>query len=102
MKFAYLYALPGYAQQPVQQVTTDLATFYAVAVDFNNREQAAEIAKQLFKDKGISMIELCGGLASAEIIAAVKQAVNHQIPVGGVYYGPEFREMLVKSVSTLA
>ena len=39
------------------------------------------------------MIELCGGFGP-EWIHAVSAALDNKIPVGGVFYGPQFRQQL--------
>lgn len=95
MKFAYIYAMPGYETESIQVLTTPKATFINAAVDFTKRETAADVAVKLVNEYGVQMIELCGGLANAEIVAKVKQAINNAVPVGAVYYGPESRRPLV-------
>ena len=44
------------------------------------------------------MIELCGGFGPTWI-AKVNAALNGDIPVGGVFYGPETRKQLVDLLS---
>ena len=95
MKFAYIYALPGYRQPERHVVETYKSTFYAVAVDINHREQAIEAAKLLVEKDHVDMIELCGGLANATLVAKIKLAIEDKVPVGAVYYGPESRRPLV-------
>lgn len=95
MKFAFIYALPGYEQEELHIVETNTATFYAAAVDITKKETAAEVAKQLVDTHGVEMIELCGGLGNAHIVALVKKAIDDKVPVGAVYYGPESRRPLV-------
>ena len=95
MKFAYLYAMPGYEKPQIDVIKTDKATFYAVAIDITKKETAASVARKLWQEEKIQMIELCGGLADALIVAKVKDAVENKIPVGAVFYGPESRRPLV-------
>ncbi len=47
-----------------------------------HKETAADIARELVEKHGVQMIELCGGLASAEIIALVKEETENRVPVG--------------------
>ncbi|WP_407078827.1 DUF6506 family protein [Xenorhabdus szentirmaii] len=49
-------------------------------------------AKKL-KDENVQFIELCGGFGPAWI-TKINEALDYQIPVGGVLYGPEFRNQL--------
>ena len=95
MKFAFIYALPGYTKEELNIVETELATFYAIAVDINNKESAANAALFLLEKYSVEMIELCGGLGNAHIVSLVKKAINDKVPVGAVYYGPESRRPLV-------
>ena len=99
MKFAFIYALPGYSKKELHIVETPSATFYAIAIDITKKEQAVDAAKELYDTYQIEMLELCGGLANAEIVVKVKQALDNKIPVGAVYYGPESRRPLVDLLS---
>lgn len=56
-----------------------------------------DIAKEILLN-GVQMIELCGGFGPTWI-AKVADAICHQIPVGGVFYGPEARKPLVNLLS---
>jgi hypothetical protein len=93
--FAYIYAMPGYKKQEHHSVTTELAEFHVVAVDYAKLETAADVAAKLVSEHGVQMIELCGGLANAETVSLVKQAVGKNVAVGQVMYGPEYRKVLV-------
>lgn len=95
MKFAFIYALPGFTQKEIHVVKTVSATFYAMAVDIKNTATTVDAAIELYDKYQIDMLELCGGLANAELVAKVKIALNNKIPVGAVYYGPESRRPLV-------
>jgi len=46
------------------------------------------------KKQGVQVIELCGGFGP-EWITKISHALNNEIPVGGVMYGPEYREKLL-------
>lgn len=99
IKFAYIYALPGYSKPEISHVKTKTAEFVSVAIDYADLPQAVVVAEKLVKEEGVNMIELCGGLANADIVSRVKQAVGPNIPVGQVMYGPEFRRTLADLVS---
>ncbi|WP_422445317.1 MULTISPECIES: DUF6506 family protein [unclassified Endozoicomonas] len=96
MKFAFIYAMPGLQSSSIQENVTEKAHFYCVSVDMNHRETAADIARELVEKNGVQMIELSGGLASAEIIALVKEETENRVPVGAVFYGPESRKPLIE------
>ena len=102
LKFAFIYALPGYTRPEQHHVKTDNAEFICVAVDYAHLEHAADCAKQLVATHGVKMIELCGGLANADIVSKVKQAVGQDVAVGQVMYGPEYRRFLTELVSKQA
>jgi len=89
------YALPGYLKPDIHHVKTDTSEFFAVAIDYKNLGQAAISAKALVDQHGVNMIELCGGLANADIVSQVKAAVGPKVVVGQVMYGPEMRRPLV-------
>lgn len=95
MKFAFIYALPGYQKKELHIVTTESATFFAIAIDITKKETAAEAAVELVEKHDVQMIELCGGLGDAHIVSLVKKAIDGKVPVGAVYYGPESRRPLV-------
>ncbi len=62
-------------------------TFTMIAVGVEKAEQGIEVARSMVKE-GVQLIELCGGfgpLWTAKII----EAIDRQIPVGSVGYGPE-------------
>ena len=48
----------------------------------SKRETAADAAVELVDKHGVEMIELCGGLGNAHIVALVKKAINDKVPVG--------------------
>lgn len=95
IKFAYIYALPGYTDSDIHQVKTPTSTFFAVAIDMQNKTQAVTAAKTLVEEHQVNMIELCGGLANADLVSQVKAAVGPNVAVGQVMYGPEYRRPLV-------
>jgi hypothetical protein len=94
-KFGYLYAMPGFISTEISESRTDVACFYTASVDIMNKETAVDVARHLVKEYNVSMIELCGGLANATLVSAVKDAVGPNVAVGQVMYGPEYRRTLV-------
>ncbi len=95
MNIGFIYAMPGYTQQPYFISKTDKATFIAAAVNIETREDAVKVAKDLYENYKVYILELCGGLANAHLVSKVKAAVGDKIPVGAVFYGPESRRPLV-------
>lgn len=96
--FAFIFLMPGFsASQHVSEMTKDGFRFKTVGVDFADKSQVIEVAKALV-DEGYQMIELCGGFGP-EWISKVKEAIHNKVPVGGVFYGPEFRKPLVDLMS---
>ena len=95
VRFVYFYAMPGLIEPQYHTVKTDVAIFHAVGVNFDDKCQVIDIAKKFWINREVDMIELCGGLANAGMVNAVKQATDDQVAVGQVMYGPEFRRPLV-------
>ncbi|MDB5819458.1 MAG: uncharacterized protein JWQ11_3098, partial [Rhizobacter sp.] len=67
--------------------------FVAVGVDMKDKERALTVARDLVAE-GVQMIELCGGFGP-EWITRISQAVDHAVPIGGVFYGPEQRQRML-------
>lgn len=96
MKFAYICAMPGAKISSIKKVEeNDAGTFFVGYVPMDKRDLAIDVAKELVDAYKVQMIELCGGLANAKIVAKVKEAIHDAVPVGAVYYGPESRRPLV-------
>jgi hypothetical protein len=92
--YAYIFLGPGL--DPVKdrkQITAPNFTFTVVGIDFNDKEKVVGVAKELIAE-GAQMIELCGGFGPVWI-AKVMEATHNQVPIGGVFYGPEARKPLV-------
>jgi hypothetical protein len=53
-----------------------------------------EVSKKL-KHEGVQAIELCGGFGP-EWVTRIGDALDHEIPIGTVMYGPEFRAALLE------
>lgn len=91
--FAYIFLMPGYS--PDQNTTImdkDGYRFKAVGIDMNKKEDVVEVAKTL-ADEGYQLIELCGGFGP-EWIHKIALELEEKVPVGGVFYGPQFRQQL--------
>jgi len=91
--FAYIFLTPGFSPE-VNTISTEKNgyRFKAVGIDMNNKEDVIRVAKNLAAE-GYQMIELCGGFGP-EWIHAVSSALENKIPVGGVFYGPQYRQQL--------
>ena len=74
-------------------IKTDKVTYTTVGVNSQNKEQVIQVAKELIAS-GAQIIELCGGFGPIWM-ARVIEATKNQIPIGGVFYGPEARKPLV-------
>lgn len=91
--FAFIFLTPGFSPE-TNTITTEKNgyQFKAVGIDMNRKEDVVSIAKKL-AEEGCQMIELCGGFGP-EWIYNVSIALDYKIPVGGVFYGPQFRQQL--------
>lgn len=91
--FAFVFLTPGFTPETNTVFTEkDGYRFKAIGIDMNKKEEVITVAKMLAKE-GYQMIELCGGFGS-EWIHQVSTALENKIPVGGVFYGPQFRQQL--------
>jgi len=91
--FAFIFLSPGFSPEK-NTITTQKGDyrFKAVGIDMANKEQALQVAEELAND-GYQMIELCGGFG-AEWAYKISERLENKIPVGGVLYGPQFRQSL--------
>lgn len=91
--FAFIFLTPGFNPEKNHCMMAENGyRFKAVGIDMNDKSKVIEVAKQI-ADEGYQMIELCGGFGP-EWIDKVTQALDNKIPVGGVFYGPQFRQPL--------
>lgn len=92
--FAVIFVADG-VDPKVHRATikTEKVTYTTVGVDSQHKEQVIEVAKELIAN-GAQIIELCGGFGPIWI-AKVIEATKNQVPIGGVFYGPESRKPLV-------
>ena len=91
--FAFIFLTPGFDPENNSIATEKNGyRFKAVGMDMNKKEDVVYVAENLVKE-GYQMIELCGGFGP-EWIHAVSAALDNKIPVGGVFYGPQFRQQL--------
>lgn len=90
-RWAFIYCSPGYNKEENTVVMNNGQTkIFLIGVDVTERDQAIEIAKDLYEQENIEMIELCGGFGPY-YASKIKEATNYKIPVGMVMYGPEDR-----------
>jgi len=68
-------------------IKTPQFTLTSIGVAADNWAQIIKTAKALVVE-GVQAIELCAGFGPAGI-AKIAEALNHKIPVGGVFYGAE-------------
>ena len=89
--FAYIFLSPGFSEQ-TNTVDTEKNRFKmrAIGLDLAKKYEVISVAKELVSE-GYQMIELCG--VFREWISKVSQAIDQKIPVGGVFYGPEYRKI---------
>lgn len=101
MKFnnlAYIYL--GLGLDPLKDravIKNDQMTFTAYGIDFAHKNQVIEVAKEAVLN-GAQLIELCGGFGPTWV-TKIQEAINHEVPVGSVFYGPESRKPLVELLS---
>ena len=96
--FAYIFLGPELnPKQDFSVVKTEKLTFTAIGIDFHHKEQVIDVAKEVITH-GAQMIELCGGFGPLWI-AKVSEAIQGQVPVGSVAYGPEARKPLLDLLS---
>jgi hypothetical protein len=96
--YAYIFLGPELnPQQHRSEIKTEKLTFTSIGIDFKNKELAIEAAKEAIAN-GAQMIELCGGFGPLWV-AKISEAINGQVPVGTVMYGPEARKPLLDLLS---
>jgi len=95
--FAFIFLSPGFCPEDNTVTTSkDNCRFKAVGIDMAHKEHVLEVAEQLVGE-GYQMIELCGGFGP-EWAHKVAERLESKIPVGAVYYGPQFRQQLADLV----
>lgn len=91
--FAFIFLGPEFSPADnTIETSNDNCTFRAVGVDMYNKQQSLEVAEKLAHE-GFQMIEICGGFGP-EWAYKIADHLDYQVPVGGVYYGPQFRQQL--------
>lgn len=91
--FAFIFLTPGFNPETNSLTSEkDGYRFKAVGIDMGKKEEVVAVAKMLVQE-GYQMIELCGGFGP-EWIHKVSLALDNKIPVGGVFYGPQYRQQL--------
>lgn len=96
--FAYIFLGPELdPKQHRSVIKTEKLTFTTIGIDFHHKEHVIAAAQEVVAG-GAQMIELCGGFGPLWI-AKVSDAINYQVPVGSVAYGPEARKPLLDLLS---
>lgn len=96
--FIYIFLGPDLdPQQHRSVIKTNKLTYTTVGIDFHHKEQVIAVAKEAIA-QGAQMIELCGGFGPLWV-AKVTEAIQGQVPVGSVAYGPEARKPLLDLLS---
>ncbi len=91
--FAFIFLSPGFSpEENTVSTQKDNYRFKAVGIDMANKAIALDVAEQLAKE-GYQMIELCGGFGP-EWAYKIAERLKNEIPVGAVFYGPQFRKQL--------
>lgn len=96
-KWAFFYFSPDFSPEENTVINKNKAgscEFITVGFDPKAKEDGSiiEVAKQL-KAEGVQFIELCGGFGPTWT-TKINEALDFEIPVGAVTYGPEFRMQL--------
>jgi len=92
--WAFIYLSPGFSpEHNTTESTSTVCRFKTVGIDVFKKEQVLEVAKSLVQE-GVQAIEICGGFGPAWV-SKISEAINYKVPVGGVMYGPEFRQALL-------
>ena len=96
--FIYIYLGPDLDPTVTRSVMkSGNFTFVTVGIDFKQKEKVIDVAKEAVAN-GAQVIELCGGFGPLWI-AKVTEAINGQVPVGSVMYGPEARKPMLDLLS---
>ena len=91
--FAFIFLSPGFSpQENTVSTQKDNYRFKVVGIDMANKKIALDVAEQL-ANEGYQMIELCGGFGP-EWAYKISERLKNKIPVGAVFYGPQFRRQL--------
>lgn len=96
-KWAFLYFSPNFSPEnntTIAKNADDTCSVILIGFDPRAKEDNSiiETAIQL-KNDGVQFIELCGGFGPTWV-TKLNEALDFEIPVGSVTYGPEFRKML--------
>ncbi|VVC77043.1 hypothetical protein AQUSIP_23700 [Aquicella siphonis] len=92
--WAFIYLSPGFNhEKDIDEMKSDQTRVKIIGIDMNHKEHVIEVAKKLVEE-GVQCIELCGGFGPVWI-SQVMEAINHAVPVGGVFYGPEARRPML-------
>lgn len=96
-KWAFFYFSPNFSPEKNTNVSTNAdesCSIILVGFDPSAKEDNSIIDMAIkLKDEGVQFIELCGGFGPTWV-TKINEALNYEIPVGSVMYGPEFRKTL--------
>lgn len=91
--FAFIFLTPGFSAEENSIMTEKNGyRFKAVGLDMANKSNVIAVAEALATE-GYQMLELCGGFGP-EWAYKVSEALEGKVPVGSVFYGPQFRQAL--------
>ncbi|GKQ43377.1 hypothetical protein RD055328_13000 [Companilactobacillus sp. RD055328] len=96
-KWAFLYFSPDFSPENNTVINRNIAgncEFITIGFDPKAKTDGTiiETAKKL-RNEGVQFIELCGGFGPTWT-TKINEALDFEIPVGAVTYGPEFRQQL--------
>lgn len=94
-RFVYIFA---YAKTEHVVTIEDKGYWFKVySINPNKMDDVLEIARNLYHEDKCELIELCGSFGP-EWIYKVSKELDHKIPVGGAFYGPNFHKQLLELV----
>jgi len=96
-KWAFFYFSPEFSPKENTVINRNaMGTCEMITIGFDPSAKQdgsiIEMAKKL-KTEGVQFIELCGGFGPTWV-TKINEALDYEIPVGTVTYGPEFRKQL--------
>ncbi|MFC7406261.1 DUF6506 family protein [Georgenia alba] len=87
VSWAYIYEHPG--TDPVgDRTVVDRGGQRALLVPVPTAASAADVARTLVEEDGVTLVELCGGFTSADV-AQVAGSLPHHVAVGHVTFAAD-------------
>lgn len=91
--WAFIYLSPGFNDENNSTVSiSNQCKIKIIGLDTQENDKVVSICQELVQE-GVQTIELCGGFGPVWV-TKILEAINYQIPIGTVMYGPEFRKQL--------